>query len=254
MGKQSIEARIRNRVELLQQAEQNTSARHQLLKRASPRPIIRRAWIVSLSAVAVLFLTFLSLTTAAANSLPGDSLYGINQWRQHAVLTWTSDQSARAQLLLTQLQQAQADLNRVVREHRTDIAIQEALATVNVNTQSCQQTINALPAGQSREMLEHSLANALREERQTLHRLLPQVDWANQLAFTHQLGVLGEPIPSIIQVTLVKSTDGMQLLTITGKNFASGVHLIINGSPRSIVLSNTSTTLHAQIPRIAQRG
>jgi hypothetical protein len=145
------------------------------------------------------------------------------------------------------LQQALADLNTVVRERRSAAAIQEALATVAAKTQACQQAVSALPVGSPRETLTRSLANALRAERQTLHQLLPQVDWEDQLAFTHQLGRLGEPIPAIVGVTPVESAGDTLTLTITGKNFVPGARLVINGSPRGVVLSNTPTTLRVQV-------
>jgi hypothetical protein len=244
---QRIEARVRNRVNALQAerqvAEPSRLPRH-LVER---RPVMRWAWIAALGTAVVLLFTFLGMTTAAANSLPGDALYGIKQWEQRVAVAWTGDQSARASLQLTQLQQAIADLRTVVSQHRSAATIEEALATVAADTQASQGAVHALPTGQPREALAHSLTKTLQEERGALHHLLSRVDWEGQLAVTRQLGALGEPVPTIAQVRMVEDTDDALVLTVNGKNFAPGAHLVINGSPRGIVLSNTPTTLRVLV-------
>lgn len=240
---QRIEARVRNQTAaLLAEKPHVTSLR--LLER---RPATRRAWMAALGMVAALLLAFLGITTAAANSLPGDPLYGVRQAEQQVALAWTGDQSARASLQLTHLQQAIADLNTVVRERRANTAIQEALATVSAETQASRSAVNNLPTGQARETLARSLENTLQEERQTLHRLLFQVDWYMRLAFTQQLGALGEAIPTLAQATIVESAGDTLVITVTGKHFAPGARLFINGFPRGVILSNMATTLRVQV-------
>lgn len=244
---QRIEARVRNQSVALQMEGQLAQQRHSSLRKVSHRPVMRRTWIVALGVVAVLLLTFVGITTVAAKSLPGDPLYGMKQLERHVALAWAGDQGERASLQLTQLQQAMADLNTVVREHRSDAAIQEALATVAADTQASQQAVHVLPAGQPHMALEQTLTNTLKGERTSLHRLLSQVGWSQRVAFTRQLGALGEAVPSISGVTVSWDSSDTPTITITGKNFAPGVRLVIDGSPRGVVLSSTTTALRVLV-------
>ena len=239
---QRIEARVRNRTAALQAERQVVQQHRSPLREVSRRPVMRRAWIAAFAAAVVLLLTFLGITTVAANSLPGDTLYGIRQLEQHVALAWTGDQSAHASLQLTQLQQAIADLSTVVSKHRSDAAISEALATVAADTQASQKAVHGLPAGKPRVALEQTLANTLFDERTSLHRLLPQVGWESHVAFTRQLGALGEAVPSITGVTVSWDSGDTLTLTINGKNFAPGARLVIDGSSRGIVLQGSTTT------------
>jgi hypothetical protein len=244
---QRIEARVRNRAATLQAERRLAQQRRSPLREVSRRPVKRRAWIAAFAATVVLLLTFLGITTVAANSLPGDPFYGIKQLEQHVALAWTGDQSARASLQLTQLQQAIADLSTVVSKHRSDAAISEALATVAADTQASQKAVHGLPAGKPRVALEQTLANTLFDERTSLHRLLSQVGWSQRVAFTRQLGALGEAVPSITGVTVSWDSGDTLALTITGKNFAPGARLVIDGSSRGIVLQGSTTTLRVSV-------
>lgn len=244
---QRIEARVRNRAAALQAEEQLAELRRSPLREVSRRPVMRRAWIAALGVVAVLLLTFVGITSVAAKSLPGDPLYGMKQLERHVALAWAGDQSARASLQLTQLQQAMADLSTVVREHRSDAAIQEALSTVAADSQASQQAVHVLPAGEPRVALEQTLVNTLNNEHALLHRLLSQVGWSQRVDFTRQLGALGEAVPSITGMTVSWDSGDTPTLTITGKHFAPGARLVIDGSPRGVVLSSTTTTLRVLV-------
>ncbi len=244
---QRIEARVRNRAAALQAERQVVQQHRSPLREVSRRPVMRRAWIAAFAATVVLLLTFLGITTVAANSLPGDPFYGIRQVEQHVALAWTGDQSAHASLQLTQLQQAIADLSTVVSKHRSDAAISEALATVAADTQASQNAVHGLPAGKPRVALEQTLANTLFDERTSLHRLLSQVGWSQRVAFTRQLGALGEAVPSITGVTVSWDSGDTLTLTINGKNFAPGARLVIDGSSRGIVLQGNTTTLRVSV-------
>ncbi len=244
---QRMEARVRIRAAALQAERQLAQPRRFPLRQLARRPVMGRAWIAALGAALLVVLMFLGIGTAAANSLPGDPLYGIKQWEQHVAVAWAGDQAARASLQLTQLQQALADLETVVREHRPDGAIEEALATVAADTQASQSAVHALPAGQTRLALAQTLANTLFDERTALHRLLSQTGWESRVAFTRQLGALGEAVPAITGVTASWDWGDTLTLTITGKHFAPGARLVIDGSPRGIVLSANATTLRVEV-------
>lgn len=244
---QRIEARVRNRTATLQAERQVVQQHRSPLREVTRRPVMRRGWIAALAVVVVLLFASVGITTVAANSLPGDTLYGIRQLEQHVALAWTGDQSARASLQLTQLQQAIADLSTVVSKHRSDAAISEALATVAADTQASQKAVHGLPEGQPRVALEQTLANTLFDERTSLHRLLSQVGWSQRVAFTRQLGALGEAVPSITGVTVSWGSNDTLTLLITGKNFAPGARLVIDESSRGVVLQGSTTSLQVSV-------
>lgn len=240
---QRIEARVRSHAHALQ-AERQLARQRRAPQR---RFVMRRAWIAAFSTAMLLLLALAGVGNVAANSLPGDSFYSIKQFEQRVAVDLAGSQNARISLQLTQLQQAITDLNTVTRGHRPDAAVSQALASVAAQTRACQQAIAALPEGQQKTALAQTLASTLNDERASLYRLLPQVNWAQRLAFTRQLGALGETIPMITTVTVSESSGNTLILTITGKNFTPGARLYIDGLPRGTVLQNTSTMLSARI-------
>lgn len=88
-----------------------------------------------------------------------------------------------------------------------------------------------LPAGPLREAAQRDLEGALAEEEQTLRHLLHQVEWPLGLAFTQQLGVLGDPVPTVTQVMVRRQSTGTRLITLMGTHFAPRAELLIDGRP-----------------------
>ncbi|MBE3561036.1 MAG: hypothetical protein IMW89_17700 [Ktedonobacteraceae bacterium] len=239
---QRIEDRVRARIQTLH-AQRVTQRRGSQRGMIGSGSFFRRRWILALSVIMVIVLllfAFLGVTSVAASSLPGDPLYRIKQFEQQVALALAHDETSRASLQITQLHGALNDLVSVVNNKRSDAAITAALNVVAQNTEASQQAVKNLPASQQ-HAVQVQLAGALSKERAVLHRLLPQLDWPQRLAFTHQLGVIGESIPVIEHVTSVARTEHTITLNITGKNFAPGVRPVIDGVQRgSIVQSNTT--------------
>lgn len=239
-----LEARIRARARQL--------ARHQGTELPVPRPpehghaprfILRRAWVMALSMAAALLLLCVGTFTVAAQSLPGDPLYGLKQLAYEVRLNFASDQQDRAELEISQLQSGLADLNTVISQQRGDAAIQQALETVAAQTRNSQVAVAAVPAGAGQAAVQRDLAGALAEEEQMLHSKLARVDWPLRLAFTQQLGALGEAIPTLTSVTSEPQSNSTITITLTGTNFAPGALLTINGVAKGSVSKNTPTTL-----------
>lgn len=180
---------------------------------------------------------------AAAQSLPGHPLYGLKQLEQQVRLSLASDQQDRAEQDISQLQRRLADLCTVINQQRGDAATLQALEAVATETRESQTAVAAVPAGAGQAAVQHDLANALTEEELTLSSGLASVDWQLRLAFTQQLGVLGEAIPTLTQVTLRHPSAAQITLTLTGTNFAPGVLLLLNGVPRGSVSQSSPTTL-----------
>ncbi|HEY7347193.1 MAG TPA: hypothetical protein VH599_02655 [Ktedonobacterales bacterium] len=247
----ALTERIESRIRARARAHHNGHiARLRLLPRAgerSRRVSVRRAWVSALSAAAVLLLAFFGVTTAAARSLPGDLLYGLKSWEQQIALASAGSPADRANIQISQLQSALADLETVVGDGRSDADITQALTIVAADTRDSQAAVAATPAGPERDAAEQSLAKALQGETMTLYRLLKQVGWSLRLAFTQQLGALGVPIPTVTQVSATEGSNDTVTLTLTGTNFAPGARLVINGRALGTVSQNSATTLIAMI-------
>ena len=211
-----------------------------------PQPLFqRRAWITFLRLAAVFIIAGIGILTASARSQPGDALYGLNQAEKHFTLTFAGAPQNSANLQIDQLRSAIVDLNTTVQEGRDDSAIKLALDTVATKTSDSQKAVAALPVDAMREESHRALSSVLSKEAQTLHLLLNNVDWPLQLAFTNQLGVLGESVPIVTSVVLHTQSNGMLLIILTGTNFASQPQLMINGLQNGKVSQSTPTQLIA---------
>jgi IPT/TIG domain len=84
-----------------------------------------------------------------------------------------------------------------------------------------------------------------------LRHLLDHVDWPIRLAFTRQLGALGDPVPTVTRVVVSIQTNGTHLITLIGTHFAPHVELIIDGRPVGVVSQSTSDQLVAVISNSA---
>ncbi len=211
------------------------------------RPLYRRPWMIALTAAAVVVLACVGVLRAASASLPGDFLYGVKQFEQQIALTTTNNPADRARLQISNLQGDISDLEAEVSQGRSDDDITQALSVVATETRDSQAAVASLPAGAERDAIQQSLEETLGNERATLYQLLPSVDWSMRLAFTQQLGVLGAPVPTITQVTAVEGSNDAWTVRLTGTNFASGAHVLINGTPRGTVRQNTSTELVVEV-------
>jgi hypothetical protein len=250
---QRLETRVRIRAhEVLQQNEhiavlaspQSTAG---TLRSQAPYPVRRRMKLSALAIAAVLVLTCVGVLTNAVNSLPGDLLNRMKLIEYPSSLTVTSGTKDRVEIAIGQLQNSLVDLNTVVSEGHDDTTISIALNVVASDTISSQQAVSALPTGPARNEAQHNLANALADEQQALMLLMHHLDWPMQLAFTHQLGVLGTPVPIITNTQVVLQTNGSFLITLIGAHFSSPAEFIFDGQPGGVVRQVTSTQMIAVI-------
>ena len=217
----------------------------------SSRFLMRRAWITVLEIAAVLILALVGILTASARSLPGDALYGLKQAEYQFTLTFTSDPHDRASAQIDQLHSTLVDLSTAVNNGRDDDAIRLALKLVAAKTNDSREAVAALPAGSEREAAQRDLDSVLADEEQTLRHLLDRGDWPMQLAFTRQLGALGDPVPTVTHAMVRTQSNGTLLITLTGTHFAPQAELIIDGRPAGMVSQTTSEQLVAVISNSA---
>ncbi len=211
-----------------------------------PRPIFkRRAWITLLRVAAVLLIAGVGILTASERSQPGDALYGLSQAEKQFTLTFAGAPQNHANLQIDQLRSAIVDLKTAVNEGRDDGAIRLALTTVAAKTSASQEAVAALPVVSMREEVQENLSSVLAEEEQILHILLNNVDWPVRLAFTQQLGILGESVPTVTNIVVHTQSNGTLLITITGTYFAPQAQLMIDGLQNGKVSQSTPTQLIA---------
>jgi len=208
---------------------------------------VRRSWTAVLGFAAVLLAACISILTASARSLPGDTLYGLKQAEYQFTLNFASGPQYRASAQINQLRNALVDLRTVVTAGRDDDAIRLALEDVAAKTHASRGAIAALPAGAEREAAQRELDGVLAQEEQTVRHMLNQVDWPVRLACTEQLGALGDAVPTVTRVLVHPQSTGTLLITLTGTHFAPQVELMIDGRPGGIVSQSTSQQLVAVV-------
>ncbi|HET8851352.1 MAG TPA: hypothetical protein VFN02_02415, partial [Ktedonobacteraceae bacterium] len=202
---------------------------------------------VVLGAAAVLILVYIFVLTAYTRSLPGDPLYGLKQAEQQFTRTFAGGPLDRAIVQINQLRSSLVDLSTVVNDGRGDDAIRLALNIVAVKTGDSRRAVAVVPAGTGREAAQQDLDSALAVEEQTLRHLLDHADWPIRLAFTNQLGALGDPVPTVTHAMVLTQNNGTFVIILTGMHFAPHAELIIDGRPAGIVSQNTSEQLVAVI-------
>ena len=212
----------------------------------NPQPLFkRRAWITFLRVAAVLVIAGVGILTASARSQPGDALYGLSQAEKQFALTFAGATQNHANFQIDQLRSAIVDLKTAVNEGRDDGTIRLALDTVATKTNDSQKAVAALQVDSVREEAQRSLSSTLAEEEQVLHLLLNNVDWPLRLAFTQQLGTLGEPVPTVTNIVVHTQNNGTLLLTLSGTHFAYQAQLMIDGLQNGKVSQSTPTQLIA---------
>lgn len=240
----SIRARARNL------ARQNNSMtlpvrpQHRSGLRRSP---MRRVFVSALGIAAVLLVACIGVLTVSARSLPGDSLYGVKQAENQLTLTFANQDNVSVKI--DQLSGALADLRSVVNEGRNDSAVLLALNTVAAKTNDSRDAVAALPPGPERETEQQNLDAILAEEDQTLRTLLNQFDWSLRLAFTQQLGALGDAVPTVSHAAVSLQSNGTILVTLTGSHFSPSAKLTIDGLPKGVVRQSSAGLLVAVINR-----
>jgi hypothetical protein len=207
----------------------------------------RRTWIAALGIAAALVLACFGILSVSAQSLPGDPLYGLKQATEQFQIDFSNSPQDRVSAQINQLRNSLADLNTVVNNKRGDNAISVALHSVTDNTNNARAAVASLPAGTSRDVAQQNLNSILHEEDQTVRLLLNQVNWPIRLAFTRQLGALGDLVPTVTGVTTLVQSNGTLQITLTGTNFAPGVRLVIDEQPAGTITRNTQGQLTASI-------
>ncbi len=94
---------------------------------------------------AVLLAACISILTASARSLPGDTLYGLKQAEDQLTLNFASGPQDRARAQLDQLRNALVELRTVVTAGRADDAIRLALSSVAATTHDSRGAVASLP-------------------------------------------------------------------------------------------------------------
>lgn len=208
----------------------------------------RSGWIALLGAAALLVLICVGTLTAAARSLPGELLYGVKQAEYQVQLDLAGSPHARTEDAINQLRSTLADLSTVVNDGGDQNVTMQAFTLLSAKTAESWAAVADVPAAADRQGVQRDLDGALIAEEQTLRSLLKHTNyWQVRLAFTHQLGVLGDTVGTVSQAIVSHQSDGTYLLTVIGTNFAPDARLVINGLPVGVIRQSASTQLVAVV-------
>lgn len=203
----------------------------------------RRMLMLIGGASVALILVGVLIVQTSPNSIPGDVLYPVKVWEQSLQLAQAPTDADHARLEIQDLHTSIADLRQTIAQHRSHADILAAFTRAQQLTHDAQTVSAAIPPGGERDAVQMNLQSTLREERATLRQLLPSVDWGVQVAFTTQLGMLGEIVPSLQQVVITFAQDHHYALTIYGADFLPGVRVVIDGQSFIPPTSSTTTLL-----------
>lgn len=248
---QKLEGELRARARAQNSAKLKQSGQLLLLApaRGSTRtihPLKRQAWAAVICLVSIL-LIICTVILVSISSLPGDPFYTLTQTGKHVKLHLSNRVQDQANAAIQQLYSSLSDLKTVVNDGRGDDAIQQALNALADWTSTSQQEVATLDTSSEIPAIEQKLAQGIADEKQTLHFLLNQVDWSMKLAFSHQLGVLGEQVPTVATASIHILNSGNALVTLTGTNFSPQAQFIVDGKPMGSVSQRSAYSLVALI-------
>jgi hypothetical protein len=212
-------------------------------------PPLQRAAIVGGSSVVALMLVVVLIIHSAATSLPGDWLFGLKQFGESIALAQAQTPAAKAEVAVSQLHAALADVRAEIADHRSDADIRAALAVLANATQTATMFTAAITGQADRTAAQAQLAEALGDEQQTLRQSLLQLDWPLRLDFTDQLRTLGATVPSITSVTVGQTDTSVVPIQINGSDFANGAVVVLDGAvvgaPQSLSATHLNIALSA---------
>jgi hypothetical protein len=208
----------------------------------------RRLLVPALAAMLLLAIGMTTLTAAAAAG-PGSPLYGLHRWEQNLRANITGSAADRAQLHISNAQDALLALNSAVTNHQTGATYDEALATFRDEARAAATSLDNVPAGGEHDTLAAQLDQLHTQGIADLHTALPVLSWPQRIETTGVLAEIGDQVLAVTQADMVYSEHGQHLwtITITGSGFQPGAVLLMNGQPVTATISVTPTKLVAQI-------
>lgn len=195
-------------------------------QRKAPR---RRPVVALLGVAALLVLAFVFLLSLATGLPLGTRTASSSPTGRPGSPTPTISAQAQLQNDLASLQNDLTNLKTAVVNQQGDATIQAALQDVVTRTQVCQQDVTTMPAGTLRTAAQQKVTQTLMQEEQTLRTLLGPLSWPLRVAFTQQLDVLGDPVPTIAHVSARPQINGTVLIVITGAHIDAQAMLVFDG-------------------------
>lgn len=215
----------------------------------------RRVWRIVAAAVLLLAVGG-SLFATTAMAQPGSPLYSLHRWSDDARAGLDTSPSDRVRLHLSYASDALSALNAIVTQHQGSAAYRDALSTVRDEDEASALGLAAVPLGAERDSLAAQLAALQQNERQDLRAALTQVGWTDRVLTTTALGNLGQPVPVVASVRIIRSEHSGSgghgqsgydwLAIITGTGFQPGAACIFDGQPEGTVTAASPTQLVVQ--------
>lgn len=202
---------------------------------------------LALTTILLLALTLLGagvFALAAHTTSPANPLNGLGHWQQSAHDTATASSADHATVDLQAARQSLLALQNVANSTQTSAYVQD-LASFDAQLTRATGSINALPAGDEKTLLNSQLSQLKGEARQKLHGWLHALAAAAGVATTSELGRLGELVPQVSSASIVLPAHpkGNALIHVMGSGFQPGARLLVDGK----VVSVTGTLQNGQM-------
>ena len=210
----------------------------------------RRIQVATLAATLLIALGT-GLLIAAASAPPASPLYPIRRLGQSIRVQVTANKSDAARLHVAYADQALVSLRDAAQKQDLE-SYRVALATLVDEDSAAVAAVSTMPPGDQRTQLEATVAQLRAREVTGLRAALPALSWHDRISTTLALAGIGADTLSITNAEVskaVKGKDGQHLwqVTVTGHGFQPGAILLINESPRGVIISVADDLLIAQV-------
>jgi hypothetical protein len=155
----------------------------------------------------------------------------------------------RTRLHLDYAQEALTALQAATTHQQSGASYDDALATFAAEMHAAATTLDSVGPGADRDALSAQLGQLRARGRFDLHTALVLLPWPDRVMTTSVLAAIGDKVLHVSRASMVYSDDEQNLwrITVSGSGFAPGAVLLVNGQPAGTIISDTPTTLVAQM-------
>lgn len=225
---------------LTQQMHDNTQQTQYMPAIRFKQRHVQRVLLAIGSIAAALILTFMGISNAAADSVPGDPLYGFKQLQQQVALANAGSPQNTVNVAAAQLHTSVDDLALTINQHRASADILAGLQTVENDSRQLQSATQQLPPNDpaqstSRDALQYQITAFT----SFLQKNLP---WPVRLAISKDLAQFGKPVVAIASA-VVNKHDSSITIVITGAHVVAGTQATFNGQmmPQTDIQTTANT-------------
>jgi len=191
------------------------------------------------------------LLIAAMSAPPASPFYAVRRLEQSIRVQIATNESDAARLHMAYADQALVSLTDAAQKQDLE-RYRAALATLVDEDSAAATAVSTMPPGDQRTQLEATVAQLRAREGTGLRTALPALSWHDRISTTSALAGIGADTLSITGAEISKAAKGkagqhLWQVTVKGHSFQPGAVLLVNESPRGVVVSVTDDLLIAQV-------